>query len=478
MDRHEKIVITTLATAAVILTAQVGLAATFVPEVLDDSNGTSTRFVDIDVDTEGNAHVAFGSDGSVRIMSQIGEAWSSSTRNVGAGNRYCALDVDDTEVAHLVIRAGAYPESFLMYLTHDGGFWSTATPDGVGSPFDDSLTGDWPDIVVDTDGRPFISYRYQADIGIPDGDLRLAWRDGSTWTVETVDDGPDDVGEHTSIALGLAGRPRIAYYDRTEGNLMVARKTASDSWVLEVVDDGIDVGTWTDIAIDADNVPHVSYVDERFDAVRYATRVGGVWTTEEIPDVVPAAGEGTSIAVDAQGDVHIVFYNPEVGKLRRVVKSGGVWSADPVDETADRGWRPALALDGDGRPHIAYVEEPDQEIWYATTEVGVGVPGETPVLPSALRVYPNPASVGTPVRIELAAGQAKALAGGLASPASIRIYDLAGRQVRTLHTTLSPGDAASWDGRADDGRALAGGVYLVRVVGEGVAGSQRVVLVP
>jgi hypothetical protein len=80
-----------------------------------------------------------------------------------------------------------------------------------------------------------------------------------------------------------------------------------------------------------------------------------------------------------------------------------------------------------------------------------GVPRARPVV----RVYPNPyyydAAGG--VRFE-----------GLATPAAITVYDLAGRRVAAW-TVAAGRDSYVWTPAADDGGALAPGVYLYRVDG-------------
>ncbi|KPK99451.1 MAG: hypothetical protein AMK75_06400 [Planctomycetes bacterium SM23_65] len=48
-------------------------------------------------------------------------------------------------------------------------------------------------------------------------------------------------------------------------------------------------------------------------------------------------------------------------------------------------------------------------------------------------------------------------------PASLRVFDIAGREVWSWHGTLSSGASLQWDGRDAHGRPLASGVYFYRV---------------
>ena len=65
------------------------------------------------------------------------------------------------------------------------------------------------------------------------------------------------------------------------------------------------------------------------------------------------------------------------------------------------------------------------------------------------------------------------------SRASLRVYDVSGRLVRTLvDGALAAGDhEVLWRGRDDGGREVASGVYLYRLEADGVSESRPMVLV-
>jgi hypothetical protein len=210
-------------------------------------------------------------------------------------------------------------------------------------------------------------------------------------------------------------------------------------------------------------------------AVRYATRqAGGVWVVQDVPDIARPDAPGTAIAVDDQGDVHIAFRNDTLDRFRYATFSGGSWDGELISDTPNHGARPSLALADDTTPHVVYGNSPTLELWYATRPNLSAVPDAGPATAGRLQVWPNPAGAGAPVRIGAAIDeQGKALAG---EPAATRIYDVAGRLVRTLPPAAD--GLATWDGHGDDGRALPGGVYLAqrRVGGRQTTG--RIVLLP
>ncbi|NOT35378.1 MAG: T9SS type A sorting domain-containing protein, partial [Candidatus Eisenbacteria bacterium] len=92
----------------------------------------------------------------------------------------------------------------------------------------------------------------------------------------------------------------------------------------------------------------------------------------------------------------------------------------------------------------------------------VGVGGTA--LPTATRLYPpypNPLRGASTLRFDLARR----------SHVTLAVFDLTGRRVATLASrAFEPGDHRfHWDGRGEDGRALAGGLYFVRISGDQVA---------
>ncbi|MBZ0270042.1 T9SS type A sorting domain-containing protein [bacterium] len=127
-----------------------------------------------------------------------------------------------------------------------------------------------------------------------------------------------------------------------------------------------------------------------------------------------------------------------------------------------------IAVDGNGRVFVAEygvarvrVIEPA-----ASTAVGTGPQRDASLHLAPNR--PNPFGVGTVVSFTLAQ----------AGPVRLRVFDAAGRAVRTLvEGARRPGrHTARWDGRADDGRNAGSGVYFCRLEAGGETTVRRMVL--
>jgi len=102
--------------------------------------------------------------------------------------------------------------------------------------------------------------------------------------------------------------------------------------------------------------------------------------------------------------------------------------------------------------------------WYFGTISGT----EAPPLGLTLEVAPNPFNPMTTLRYEIPR----------AGDVSIRIYDAAGRLVRSLVSGYRAAGRyqESWDGRNDAGRLLGSGVYFCRMESNGAAKVQKLLL--
>lgn len=108
----------------------------------------------------------------------------------------------------------------------------------------------------------------------------------------------------------------------------------------------------------------------------------------------------------------------------------------------------------------------DQEIHVLeTTAVGSPIAGAR--APAILAAWPNPFAEGTVILLRRAT----------AGETAISVHDVAGRAVRRLSLGDRPAGVVEirWDGRDDNGRSVAAGVYFVRVEGEGGSSPRKLV---
>ena len=180
------------------------------------------------------------------------------------------------------------------------GGWGVTTVDSAGE------TGYNPSIALDSNGYPRIAYN---DWNL--GDLRYASWDGNQWTLETVvADGV--VGGTPSLFIDSAGTPHISYYDYDKGDLWYAKK-ADSGWAFELVDSSGNVGLWSSLKVDSSGKVHIAYEDITLPNsqggmnLKYAARgPNGGWWSENV-DTQGDVGQFASLALDSQGKVHIAY---------------------------------------------------------------------------------------------------------------------------------------------------------------------------
>ncbi len=245
----------------------------------------------------------------------------------------------------------------LIYGYKDASGWHAEVADNVGNS-----PGQYTSVGVDATGLPVISY-YESTAG----DLRYAYKVDARllgksepnvllWVHDTVDS-TGDVGQGTALKM-YAGSPRIAYYDRTNGNLKYATKSGA-TWTLTVVDSSAnDVGRWPSMDLGASGYPQVSYLDDTADDLKYAYQDGLGWHIQ-IVDSAGQVGFYTSLVVDAANYPHISYYDATNTALKYAYKDGSGWHFETVDSAGDVGKYSSLKLDAAGNPYISYQEYVD-----------------------------------------------------------------------------------------------------------------------
>jgi hypothetical protein len=140
---------------------------------------------------------------------------------------------------------------------------------------------------------------------------------------------------------------------------------------------------------------------------------------------------------------------------------------DITEYAGTDGFKVRFILDSDGwvTRDGWYVD--DVAIFAETSASGIDDGGEVRRL--SVTNYPNPFNPKTSIRYALPA----------AGPVALRIYDAAGRLVRTLiesETTAAGSHETRWDGTDSQGRGVAAGIYFARIEVGGREASGKLVL--
>jgi hypothetical protein len=161
--------------------------------------------------------------------------------------------------------------------------------------------------------------------------------------------------------------------------LLLPVTAGAQTFEIEVVDSSAtDVGTWTSIVVDDAGVPHISYIDETNMELRYARRLAGLWTSENAGPFDFWNVHETSLALDGQGRPHIAFHGA-AGTTHGAFytnKPYGSWTGwwidgYPTAVHSPLGFHISLDLDASGFAHVSFQNDltvpggGNPELWYA-----------------------------------------------------------------------------------------------------------------
>ena len=284
---------------------------------------------------------------------------------LGQGNiphgRYPSLALDASGEPRICYQGIANNTYALRCSIASAGQWSAETVDsGPGfSGFD-------PDLSVASDGSLHVAFYRALN---QQRTVAYAYRSAQGWSTREVESSLD-VGAHVSLLLDAAQQPIVAYRDGVAGNnarlgLVVARPLA-ETWSFEVAvpiaADDTDVGFASEMVLDAAGNPHISYQGGGglgAMSLRYVRKEGENWATGIVDNLTPTTSFSfvyNAIALDSQGRPHIAYSDPGAGDLKYARWEGSAWVIESVDSQGDTGWGASLALDAQDHPHITYFD--------------------------------------------------------------------------------------------------------------------------
>jgi hypothetical protein len=292
-----------------------------------------------------------------------------------------------------------FSNGVLNYARYVPGIGWTSTPFPVPAFF-----ATRPSLAYDRYERPAISYFDLDADGDLDPDLGYSRFNGSVWISETVDTYSPAfgaVGDYTSIAFDLLGRPAIAYYDNGATSLKFVQDTDGDLSLMDetpvTVVNAFTEGQFSSLAFDSLNRPMIAHFDDTNDDLRYSVQEPGIgWVTTTL-DSSGNTGRYPSLAIDPDnGFPAIAYYSVTAGELRYTAWDGDSWNQTTLDTTGSVTGGLArsslsLAFDpADGNPAIAYWNNTggqdlklawhDGNAWLTQTVDAVGDVGHNPSL--------------------------------------------------------------------------------------------------
>jgi hypothetical protein len=266
---------------------------------------------------------------------------------------------------------------------------------------------------IDRDSRFAVAYLWAAEDDEPASrGWRLGIREADGWSIQSPANAHELSGDSMGLAYDDDGFAHVAYFDRTAQALHHATNAPAGEWRAEQAasgdiycaaiawrggssgqghiaytkfvdcdDDsglfcaGNESGSWQSaflgrqsgcpaIAAGADG-PHVAYGAEADGQVKHAVKQDGQWETERIELHTADSWPAPAIALDDAGGVHVAYplKSGEHEGIRYASREGAEWRIEHVDPY--HGSQASLALDADGRPHIAFFSEARGRFYYA-----------------------------------------------------------------------------------------------------------------
>jgi hypothetical protein len=220
---------------------------------------------------------------------RTGTAWTRETPDTRCNDEDPGLVFDGQGRALIAYRDQG--RAGLRLLTREATQWTSvqASPD---------IYARWKSLALDANGRPAIAYSDD-----PDGDgwlsaLKLARFDGSQWTRETVESGPQGTGVLPALAFHpVTNHPAILH--RPSSGLRLMRWDGS-AWALVL---SVPEGPYGDLAYTSDGWLRVACCDGNGDLVLFSEGPSG-WTQEI---VYPEIYGRVALALDAADRPYIAY---------------------------------------------------------------------------------------------------------------------------------------------------------------------------
>jgi len=189
-----------------------------------------------------------------------------------------------------------------------------------------------------------------------------------SWQIETVTNA-SYINWDTQLSLDSQDRPLIGYTHYDPDDLRLATRDQG-FWYYEYPDmDTGDDNIYLGMTIDAEDTIYIVYSDMGNQALKLASRPGGAEVGSWSVETLPAAGADPSlcsIALDAQGRVHIAYYDFDPAyDLRYLYQDENGWHDEAVYTEGHSGQMPNILLDSADRPHIVFQDPAEMTVRYA-----------------------------------------------------------------------------------------------------------------
>jgi hypothetical protein len=323
--------------------------------VSKDATYIGSGYCPINVDSEGNPHIAYSGSPDLGYMSWTGSEWNNQKLQTTAFAYDFELDANDTP--HIILGS-------LDYATWNGTQWDFQT-----------ISTDYTvysSLALDSLGNPHVAY-------VSGDELKYATQNGSNWVTYTVTTGNlSGIAYRLSLALDSNDTPHIMYYSDVsfvdeKGNTIQSINLnlavlQNSSWVIEPVLASLKLVAFGNMVLDSAGNPHFlagQYFypegsDTPIRTIEYVRWDGSAWKTQTVTSNVTIHHLGL-LALDSEDRPHIIYITKYPQQLMYARWTGTEWKTYHVD------WYGTVPicgfnfdLDAMGNPHISYINMPEK----------------------------------------------------------------------------------------------------------------------
>ena len=334
-----------------------------------DTDGNAGYRGSLALDSQGNPHIVYMdlTSWDVRYATKTGATWNVQLVSHSGDYRTSATTV---------ILPGDVPA-----FTREGRF---AVRSGQGWVYED-MGGFSPwssTVALGTDGAVHGMVQWSWGSGDYMGYVGAVRREETGWSyVELMETIFLPTEPQASMIVDAQGNPHMSM-TTTSGDPLRYWHLEGGNWLF----DELVPGTWSSIGLDAQGSPRISFYDPVAQDFVIASRSNNAWVMMHI-DWAGNVGLHTSQVV-RNGVSCISYYDQTGGDLMFVLFDGSQATITPVDVGGQVGAWTSLALDSEGRPHIAYQDVTNGALKYAVGN-NSAVPTRKSTLGGVKALYKN-----------------------------------------------------------------------------------------
>ena len=369
------------------------LGSGFVIENVDSTDTTETW---IAIDAQDGVHISYLDEthGALKYAKKTGSTWSKEFVDaVGYVGCYSNIALDPEGVPHIVHydqdnQDFKYATSAVRLVAPAGGeLWSAGSRQEVvwqGPGVVDVLLSMDGGLTYDTWISSVSAHRVPVDVPALETDqarvkivrsqspyssssspssFTIAPDVYSPWWTELVDPN-GSAGNKASLRLDSHDHPRIA---ALTGSTLKYYASAGSRWYVDSVASS---SAYSSLALEKDGTPHISFTSNSAPKkVRFATRSTSTGWSMTTVDSSSAEYITTSLVIDATGRAHIAYFdntNKDVYYATGTGPGWAGWSKTFIDGgTPVMSSNPAIAVDNDNLPHLLYYDSTNKRLRHA-----------------------------------------------------------------------------------------------------------------